>query len=351
MIRTAIIGAGSLGTILGALMAKCGKQVDLYDSSKEQVEVLNMKGATITGCLELNVPVNAFTTEQLTGQYDIMFLLTKQTSNHIVLPQILPHLHKDGVVCTLQNGIPEEEVASYVGRERTIGGAVGFGATLIKPGVSELTSTPEALQKFAFGISEIDGVLRPRLNQVKEYLDCIGKTEILTKLMGIRWTKILMTATFSGMSAALGCMYGSVLYDPKAMTCVAYIADECIKVIHAQRIKLVEMQGEDMAFFELKSAADIQNKMPLYKKIWEQHVRVKASMLQDLEKGRHSEIDYINGIICRKGREYGVPTPFNDKIVELVNEAQNERSINIFDSLSRFDELIEEYAKDVAVIL
>jgi ketopantoate reductase len=123
MIRTAIIGAGSLGTILGALMAKCGKQVDLYDSSKEQVEVLNMKGATITGCLELNVPVNAFTTEQLTGQYDIMFLLTKQTSNHIVLPQILPHLHKDGVVCTLQNGIPEEEVASYVGRERTIGAA------------------------------------------------------------------------------------------------------------------------------------------------------------------------------------------------------------------------------------
>lgn len=74
-------------------------------------------------------------------------------------------------------------------------------------------------------------------------------------------------------------------------------------------------------------------------------------MLQDLEKGRPSEIDYINGLVCRKGRECGVLTPFNDKIVELVYEAQHERSINVFDSLHRFDELIEQYAKDVAVIL
>jgi 2-dehydropantoate 2-reductase len=66
---------------------------------------------------------------------------------------------------------------------------------------------------------------------------------------------------------------------------------------------------------------------------------------------RRCEIDYINGVICGKGREYGVPTPFNDKIVELVQEAQAERSINIFDSLSRFDGLLEKYAKDVAVIV
>lgn len=351
MMRVALIGAGSLGILIGALLTKCGRYVDIYDSSKEAIEVLNNNGATITGWLDLNVSVNAFHMEEMKGQYDMVFLLTKQTVNHIVLPQILPYLHEESIVCTLQNGIPEEEVASYVGQRRTIGGIVGFGATCIKPGTSVLTSAPEVLKNFAFQIGEIDGIIRSRLSQVKEFLACIGETEIITNLKGSRWTKILMTATFSGMSAALGCTYGSVLYDSKAMICAAFIADECIKVSHAQQIRLVEMQGEDMEFFKLKSAADIPGKMLLYKKIWGQHVRLKASMLQDLEKGRPSEIDYINGLVCKMGREYGVLTPFNDKIVELVYEAQHERSINVFDSLHRFDELIEQYAKDVAVIL
>lgn len=207
------------------------------------------------------------------------------------------------------------------------------------------------MKKFAFEIGELDGAIRPRLHKVKEYLDCVGHTEILTNLMGIRWTKVLMNATFSGMSAALGCTYGDVITDPKAMICVAFIADECIRVAHAQGVKLVEMQGEDMEFFALKNTADIQGKIPLYQKIWGKHVKLKASMLQDLEKGRDCEIDYINGIVCRKGRESGVPTPFNDKVVELVTEAQNRRGVNDFGYLSRFDGLIAEYAKVIHVTL
>ena len=74
-------------------------------------------------------------------------------------------------------------------------------------------------------------------------------------------------------------------------------------------------------------------------------------MLQDLEKGRDCEIDFINGIICRKGREAGVPTPFNDKVVELVKEAQGRRGVNDFSYLSRFDDLLEQYAKNIQVIL
>ena len=251
----------------------------------------------------------------------------------------------------MQNGIPEESVAEVVGRERTIGGAVGFGATWLGPGLSRLTTTQEAVKKFAFEIGELDGVLRPRLEAVKEYLQCVGTTEILSNLTGIRWAKVLMNATFSGMSAALGCTFGNVLYDPKAMTCLAFIADECIKVSHAQGIRLARMQGEDMESFEFNDPAEIPSKMPLYKKIWGQHVELKASMLQDLEKGRDCEIEFINGIICRKGRETGITTPFNDKVVELVTEAQNRRGVNDFSYLSRFDELLDRYAKGVAVML
>lgn len=343
--RAAIIGIGSLGTIVGALIAKSGKPIDLVDSYKENIDALNRSGATITGAIELNVPVSAYTPDQMTGEYDLVFLLTKQTNNRIVLPQLLPHLHRDSVVCTLQNGIPEDSVASIIGRERVIGGAVGFGATWLKPGVSSLTSSYAAVQKFAFEIGEVDGVVRPRLDVARAYLECVGRTEIRSNLIGIRFAKVLMNATFSGMSAALGCTFGDVLGNPKAMTCLAFVANECIAVARARGVRLVEMQGEDLERFELRSPADIPSKMPLYRKIWGQHVKLKASMLQDLEKGRDCEINYINGVICGYGRECGVATPFNDKIVELVTEAQNRRAVNDFSDLDRFDSLLEQYAE------
>ena len=264
-----------------------------------------------------------------------------------MLKNLLPHLHAQSIVCTLQNGIPEESVAAVVGRERTVGGAVGFGATWLRPGVSSLTSAYETVEKFAFEIGEIDGLVRPRLDVVREYLDCVGKTEIRAEFMGTRFTKVLMNATFSGMSAALGCTFGDVLEDPKAMTCLAFVADECIKVAHARGVRLVTMQGEDLETFELNSAADIPSKMPLYRKIWGRHVKLKASMLQDLEKGRDCEINYINGIICQQGRECGVATPFNDKITELVLEAQKRRGVNDFSFLSRFDGLLATKANGI----
>jgi len=349
--RAAIIGVGSLGTIIGALMNHKGKSVDLIDASQENVAALNAAGATITGFMELNVPVRAYMPEQMTGKYDLVFLLNKQTTNPVVLKHLLPFLHEESIVCTLQNGIPEESVAAVVGKERTIGGAVGFGATWLRPGVSALTTTQEAVRKFAFEIGELDGAIRPRLTVVQGYLQCVGTTEILTNLLGIRWAKVLMNATFSGMSAALGCTFGDVLADPKAMTCLAFIADECIKGSHAHGIRLAKMQGEDMEFFEFQKPAEIPSKMPLYKKIWGQHVKLKASMLQDLEKGRDCEIDYINGFVCRKGREKNVPTPFNDKVVELVTEAQNRRGVNDFTYLSRFDGLLAQYANGVTFTL
>jgi 2-dehydropantoate 2-reductase len=149
------------------------------------------------------------------------------------------------------------------------------------------------------------------------------------------------------MSATLGCTFGDVLANPKAMVCLAFVADECIKVARALGVRLVVMQGEDLEFFELRDARDIPDKMSLYRKIWGAHAGLKASMLQDLEKGRDTEINYINGLISEKGREYGVATPFNDKIVELVEEAQRRRGVNDLGYLSRFDPLLELHAHEL----
>ena len=279
--RTAIVGAGSLGTIIGAFIAKTGKQVDLFDAFQENVDALNAFGATVTGEIELRVPVKAFNPAQMTGVYDLAFVLTKQTNNQVALPPLLPHLSRDSIVCTLQNGVPEESVASIVGRERTIGGAVGFGATWLKPGVSSLTTSYEATRKFAFEIGEIDGALRPRLGAVKDYLESVGTTEIRDNLMGVRFTKVLMNATFSGMSAALGCTFGDVLENSKAMTCLALVADECIKVAHARGVRMVLMQGEDLEFARVEQR---------------QRHSIKDGALQEgLEPAREAEGEHAAG--------------------------------------------------------
>lgn len=338
--RAAIIGAGSLGTIIGALMNRGGYPVDLIDSNTEHVQALNRVGARITGEMELLVPVKAYTPEEMSGQYDLVFLLNKQTANDAVLPRLLPFLHDDSIVCTLQNGIPEPRVASYVSAGRTIGGAVGFGATWIGPGVSQLTTKEETTRQFAFEIGEIDGVQRPRLKQVQAFLSCVGNTVILPDLMGIRWSKVLMNATFSGMSAALGCTFGEVLDDPRAMRCIAFLADETVRAAHAAGHRMAPMQGEDFESFRLASPNDTEAKFPLIERIWNQHRLLRASMLQDLEKGRDTEIHFINGVVCDTGRQYGIPTPFNDRVVELVVEAQNRRTVPTFSNLSRFDDLL-----------
>ncbi len=341
--RTAILGAGSLGIVIGALLNKKGCQVDLIDSFKDNIDALNTRGAKVVGFMDLVVPVKAYTPDQLSGQYDLIILLTKQTTNKAALAEILPFLHEKSTVCTLQNGIPEQSVAEIIGKSRTIGGTVGFGATWLSPGVSELTSTAATVENFAFEIGEMDGKETDRILAVQKILNLVGKTIVLPDLMDVRWSKVLMNATFSGMSAALGCTFGDVLDDDKAMQCLAHVADETVKACRASGHRMVEMNGLHMERLELANHADIANKLPLYHQVWDRHRKTKASMLQDLEKGRPCEIDYINGIVARTGQNFGVKTPFNDKIIELVKEAEARKGVNDFSYLSRFDALLAAF--------
>ena len=279
------------------------------------------------------------------GVYDIVFLLTKQTYNESALTALLPHLGPESTVCTLQNGIPEDSVASHVGISRTIGGTVGFGATWREPGVSILTSSMEALQNFGFDIGEIDGRMTSRIHKVKDALSVVGGCQIVDNLMPIRWSKLLMNATFSGVSAALGCLFGDVLDDPRAMRFLSHVADETIKVARANGSRLAEMQGEDMEFLELQPGETVDDKMAFYRRVWSRHAKLKASMLQDLEKGRKTEINQINGYVCRKGRAAGVATPCNDFVVELVSEAEASKTLPSFaDNLERMRACLERFS-------
>ena len=331
--KTMIMGVGSLGTIAGALLTRGGVDVLLVDANKEHVDTLNRDGATVVGKMKFNIPVKAVTPEAMQGKFDLVLYLVKQTANKSALTALLPHLHEKSIVVTLQNGVPEDEVMSYVQRDKVLGCAVGWGATWIKPGVSELTSE---VGKMTLDIGEPDGTVSERVRKVAEIFGLICPTEITTNLAGIRWAKLLINSTMSGMSAALGCTYGDLLDDEKALSCVSHLSLELLKVAEAIGITLEPMQGQDLRIFSFKSEAEMKQKFAVYKALYGPHRLLKASMLQDLEKGLKTEVDAINGVVCVNGQKTGIPTPVNQTVVDVVKLIEAGKMRPIFANLDLF---------------
>jgi 2-dehydropantoate 2-reductase len=215
-----------------------------------------------------------------------------------------------------------------------MGCPVGWGATFKGPGVSELTSAPD---RMSFDLGWVDNRITPELDMVKVYLECMCPTIILDNLMGIRWTKLLTNATFSGMSAALSCTFAEVLDNEQALMCVKYLANECIAVAKAANIRMEPIQGFDLGkLLSFTTKAERDATTPVYHKMWGAHRALKASMLQDLEKGRKCEIGAINGAVCAMGDKHGVDTPVNDQVVEIVRGIENGNRKLSFDNLKLF---------------
>ncbi|MBR6809941.1 MAG: 2-dehydropantoate 2-reductase, partial [Clostridia bacterium] len=155
MKRFAIYGAGSLGTVLGAYITKNGGKIDLINRNRAHVDALNEKGAHIGGTVDMTVPVTAITPDQMEGTYDVILLLTKQLQNAEVVTMLKNFLSDNGVIVTLQNGLPEPGIAEIVGANRTMGCTVEWGATLSGPGECILTSHPDSL---SFHMGKMKGI-------------------------------------------------------------------------------------------------------------------------------------------------------------------------------------------------
>jgi 2-dehydropantoate 2-reductase len=339
--RIGIMGAGSLGTIIGALISKGTDEVELIDVYEEHVKALNEQGATITGTLNETIPVKAITPAEMSGTYDLILLLTKQVFNNDVVTNLKNYLRDDSVVLSLQNGVPEENLVSILGENRVVGGSVEFGATFKGPGVSELTTATEAFKGSAFQIGELDGSQTERVQQIKGILELVGGTKVTDNLVGTKWSKLLVNVALSGMSTALGCTFGDVLHDDVGVYSAVRLADETIRVGEAAGITFAELAGFNLGILKL---AEDESNLPIAigfaRKAFEPQALLRASMLQDLEKHRKSEIDYINGVVATKGKELGIATPYNDLVVSLVRKAEEEKSVpNFEENITFFQEL------------
>lgn len=338
--KVAIYGAGAMGTVLGAFIAKAGYQIDLVNHNKSHIKGLKNNGAKIIGKIEFTQKVNALLPEEMEEEYDVILLMTKQLDNVSVVKELLKNLKNDGVICTMQNGLPELSVASVIGDDRTFGCAMSWGANMIGDGVAELTSEPNR-ESLTFSIGKYGNNDQEKFDYVVELLNTMGNVIIEENFIGARWAKLLVNAAFSGMSAVTGKTFGEICDNKVARRLAQMVMKECIDSCKAGNIKIEPIQGKDIVKlmdYNSKFKRWISyNLIPIAMK---KHRLIKSSMLRDLGQNRKCEIEAINGVVCDFGDKVGVNTPISDKIVEITHKIENHELVSEWKNLELFKELL-----------
>lgn len=287
MEKVAVLGAGAVGSVLGALLSEGGCDVTLVSRNEEHVDAINLNGLVVKtpDGEESSVTIKADT--KVSGEQDLIVLATKAYDVESALAQV----KKFGcpVLC-LQNGIGVEEIAAkVVGAERVIRGVTFMGATFLGPGCVMNAGIGETLIGQSKHSEKIAGLF--------------SKSRILTEMTnditGAVWTKALINCGLNPFGALTGLSNGELQAVPGLKDAMLATVEEGEAVAGSFGIK-ADNPGEKLLRIMTSTA---QN---------------KNSMLQDIEGGKRTEIDFLNGAISRLGKEKGVATPLNDAITALV---------------------------------
>ncbi len=253
-----------------------------------------------------------------------------------------PRLGSDSVVVSLQNGLCEDRIAAIVGRERTVGGVVGWGATFAGPGRVVQTSRGHTT------LGELDGRLTPRLEALGELLAAVEPVRLSRNIVGALWTKLIINAATSTLGAVTGLTLGEMLSSPRLRRLARRLVAESVRVAEAEGVRLEPFGGRvDLRWIAWQDgaspAARLHNWLgaAILRLAAGRYRGLRSVMLQDLERGRPTEVDDFNGILVARGAARGVPTPLNAALVGLVHDIeQGERASGLgnFEPLERLAE-------------
>lgn len=331
----AIYGAGAMGTVLGAYITKAGFEIDLINRNKAHVNALKTKGAHINGTITFTQKVSALTPDEMTKEYDIIFLMTKQKYNEEIVVFLNDYLAIDGVLVTLQNGLPEPLIASIIGDNRVIGGTMSWGATFHGKGVVELTSSP-MYDSLTFSIGAYTTVNQQHFETVLTLLRTMGHVTVEENFLGARWAKLTINAAFSGLSVVTGETFGVIAKNKKSRKIALEIIKECIEVAHANDIKIEPLQGHDIVkLMDYHNWFKKQLSLFIIPIAMKKHKHIRSGMLRDLRLNRETEVDYINGVVCDYGKRKQIKTPINDQIVQIVKQIEQKEYQPHFNNLDK----------------
>jgi 2-dehydropantoate 2-reductase len=249
----------------------------------------------------------------LDGDFDFALIAVKSPFHRAALEPLVARGDIAAFV-TLGNGLIQDRIAELVGPDRLLSCIVEWGGTNLGPGrLVRDTNAPMV-------VGELDGSERERTRLLARCLEPVAEVRLTRNLRGQIWSKLLVNSALTGLSAVSGLRYGGVADHPDGRTAVYEIWAEGFAVGWAQELVLERVLDVEPRELVDRDDAALARMMAIAG-------NTKPSMLQDLEQGRATEVDVVNGGVAQRGRAHGIATPFNDRVVEVVHAMERgERS-------------------------
>ncbi len=304
-LRIIIMGAGAIGSLFGGLLAEAGNTVSLI-GRKAHIDKIREQGLYIEGASgEHHIQLIA-TSDPLTLEApDLIILTVKAYDTAQAVKDIKPLLKAHTHLLCLQNGLGTEDVArSIIGTDRIIRGTTSIGALFLEPGKIRHTGHGDTI--LGYPDRQVDSFLK----QVAILFQKAGfKTTISDDIRRVVWEKIFVNIAINPFGALTGLRNGDLLTIPELKKSMEAAVLEGIKVIEKLGITINRQSPIDKAFEVARQTAMNKN-----------------SMLQDIEKGKRTEIDFINGALIKYGDKVGIPCPINTVLTALIKglERKNE---------------------------
>jgi 2-dehydropantoate 2-reductase len=322
------VGAGAIGSYIGSFLSRAGHDVTLVDPWAEQVETIRKKGISVTGPHDpFEAHPKAFhlnESQRLPRDFDMAFVAMKVYDTAWAAQLALRHLKPEGFIVASENCWPDPMVASVAGASRSLGLIMSkIGVALWKPGqVERGAEKGQGTGHDVFRVGEHDGRITTRAKEVAEILSVIDGSQVTDNLWGERWSKLCANAMGNPVVGMSNLGSFDIASSEVGRTITIHLASESARVGLALGYKIPKFNGNTAE--QWAAATDTRD---VYDALDKQLTPTgtggrnwRASMGQDVIKGRPTEIDYMNGYVVAKGQEVGVRTPVSVATVEVVRE-------------------------------
>lgn len=296
--QIAVVGCGAMGSIYAGLLAAAGNQVLAVDTNEAHVAAINARGLRVSGASgDRTVALPAHTAPPA-GAVDLVIIAVKAAHAGAAATAAQPLLGVDTRVLTIQNGLgAADAVARIVGGERLIVGvAQGFGASLPEPGHAHHNDM-KAIRMGAY-----DGLSAPQVEEIAAlWRDAGFDAAEVDDILAMQWEKLICNVAYSAPCAVTGLTVGAVMDHPQMGMISRAAAAEAWMVARARQVAIA-----------------VDDPVALVREFAGRMPDAKPSVLLDIEAGRISEVDVINGAVPREGRLVGVDAPVNAALTALV---------------------------------
>jgi 2-dehydropantoate 2-reductase len=317
--RILVWGAGAIGGTVAAYLGRAGFDIAVVDANADHVAAVRERGLFITGPIEtFTQPLPAFPPGDVEGAWDTVFLCTKALHTEEAARQLLPHVTPEGVVVSLQNGLNELVLSEVVGRERTLGAFVNFGADVLEPGVVHFGG------RGAVVVGELDGRSSARADRVvaalRHFEPEAGTTD---NIWGYLWGKMGYGALLFAGALTDASIVDTLLARDARPTFIA-LAREVMGLAAAEGVRPMAFNGYDPGAFATSGSADaIEASFDAMVAFNRRSAKTHSGIWRDLAvHHRKTETDAQLGPILSIARRHAAPVPYLERLVELMHELE-----------------------------